>query len=71
MDGRLRRDAGDGRPDVLLTADLALRSGAAAVGLPTQARALAERGRSWAPWRSYAGMHLWRVAALRAGGRAD
>ncbi|SMH47290.1 DNA-3-methyladenine glycosylase II [Rathayibacter oskolensis] len=56
-----------GDPDVLLTGDLALRSGAAAIGLPAGARALAERGRRWAPWRSYAGMHLWRVVSSRAG----
>lgn len=55
------RVAGD--PDVLLTGDLALRAGAGAVGLPSDARGLAEAGRRWAPWRSYAGMHLWRVAA--------
>ncbi|MBO0985546.1 DNA-3-methyladenine glycosylase 2 family protein [Rathayibacter sp. SD072] len=51
-----------GDPDVLLTGDLALRNGAAAAGLPADPRALAEAGRRWAPWRSYAGMHLWRAA---------
>ncbi|KQQ04114.1 MULTISPECIES: AlkA N-terminal domain-containing protein [unclassified Rathayibacter] len=55
-----------GDPDVLLTGDLALRSGAAVAGLPSEARALAERGLVWAPWRSYAGMHLWRAARPRA-----
>lgn len=54
-----------GDPDVLLTGDLALRAGAAALGLPAEARALADTGRRWAPWRSYAGMHLWRAAAAR------
>ncbi|GIJ00095.1 DNA-3-methyladenine glycosylase II [Sediminihabitans luteus] len=50
-----------GDPDVLLGSDLALRAGARRLGLPdpltdaTTAR--------WAPWRSYAGMHLWRAAA--------
>lgn len=49
-------------PDVLLTSDLALRNGAAALGLPTDAAALQAEGASWAPWRSYASMHLWRAA---------
>jgi AraC family transcriptional regulator of adaptative response / DNA-3-methyladenine glycosylase II len=48
-----------GSPDVLLTGDLALRQGAARLGLPADPRGLAERGAAWAPWRSYAGMHLW------------
>jgi AraC family transcriptional regulator of adaptative response / DNA-3-methyladenine glycosylase II len=44
-------------PDVLLTTDLVLR------------RELDRRGlgpddtERWRPWRSYAGMHLWRAAA--------
>ncbi|NQX12926.1 DNA-3-methyladenine glycosylase 2 family protein [Microbacteriaceae bacterium VKM Ac-2855] len=52
-----------GDPDVLLTSDLAIRAGAARLGLPADARALAAHGAAWAPWRSYAGMHLWRAAA--------
>jgi len=55
-----------GSPDILLTSDLALRQGADALGLPATARDLAARGARWAPWRSYAGMHLWRAAG---GGR--
>lgn len=51
-----------GSPDVLLTGDLALRQGAARLGLPGDARELAVRGAAWAPWRSYAGMHLWESA---------
>ncbi|WP_025157101.1 DNA-3-methyladenine glycosylase 2 family protein [Leifsonia aquatica] len=50
-----------GSPDILLTGDLALRQGAARLGLPGDARALAAAGARWAPWRSYAGMHLWRA----------
>jgi AraC family transcriptional regulator of adaptative response / DNA-3-methyladenine glycosylase II len=50
-----------GSPDVLLTGDLALRQGAARLGLPSDPRGLAERGARWAPWRSYAGLHLWRA----------
>ncbi len=49
-------------PDVLLTGDLALRNGAAALGLPAEAAALQAEGTRWAPWRSYASMHLWRAA---------
>jgi AraC family transcriptional regulator, regulatory protein of adaptative response / DNA-3-methyladenine glycosylase II len=51
-----------GHPDVLLTGDLVLLQGAARLGLPDTARALADYGARWAPWRSYAGMHLWRAA---------
>jgi AraC family transcriptional regulator of adaptative response / DNA-3-methyladenine glycosylase II len=50
-----------GSPDVLLTGDLALRQGAARLGLPSDPRGLAEHGARWAPWRSYAGLHLWRA----------
>ena len=49
-----------GSPDILLTSDLVIRQGAVNLGLPGDARALAEYGARWAPWRSYAGMHLWR-----------
>nr|WP_082518963.1 AlkA N-terminal domain-containing protein [Leifsonia sp. Leaf336] len=51
-----------GSPDVLLTGDLALRQGAARLGLPDDPKLLAARGASWSPWRSYAGMHLWQSA---------
>lgn len=50
-------------PDVLLTSDLALRAGAERLGLPAAAPALDGLGARWAPWRSYASMHLWRAAA--------
>jgi len=49
-------------PDVLLDGDLALRAGARALGLPDDRRALVARAEAWAPWRSYAAMHLWRAA---------
>ncbi len=52
-----------GAPDVLLTSDVALRRGAEALGLPSDQDGLAARSRAWRPWRSYAGMHLWRAAA--------
>ncbi|GIT79569.1 DNA-3-methyladenine glycosylase [Leifsonia sp. LS1] len=51
-----------GSPDILLTGDLALRHGAANLGLPSDPRGLGAHGARWAPWRSYAGMHLWRAA---------
>jgi AraC family transcriptional regulator of adaptative response / DNA-3-methyladenine glycosylase II len=51
-----------GSPDILLTSDLALRQGADRLGLPATAGNLAGHGSRWAPWRSYAGMHLWRAA---------
>jgi AraC family transcriptional regulator of adaptative response / DNA-3-methyladenine glycosylase II len=51
-----------GSPDILLTSDLAIRQGAVRLGLPGEARALESRATAWAPWRSYAGMHLWRAA---------
>ncbi|MGH3794984.1 MAG: DNA-3-methyladenine glycosylase 2 family protein [Pseudonocardiaceae bacterium] len=51
-----------GATDVLLDTDLALRRGAAALGLPTDAEGLRRWARRWQPWRSYAGMHLWRAA---------
>ncbi|RZQ63576.1 DNA-3-methyladenine glycosylase 2 [Amycolatopsis suaedae] len=51
-----------GVPDLLLTGDLVLRKGAAALGLPDDPAGLAERAQAWRPWRSYAGMYLWRAA---------
>jgi AraC family transcriptional regulator of adaptative response / DNA-3-methyladenine glycosylase II len=51
-----------GAPDELLTGDLVLRKGAAALGLPAEERALRAHSRRWQPWSSYAGMHLWRAA---------
>ncbi|GAB3030766.1 hypothetical protein GCM10027052_03850 [Parafrigoribacterium mesophilum] len=49
-------------PDVLLGTDLVLLQGAARLGLPTTPRGISDYARRWAPWRSYAGMHLWRAA---------
>lgn len=50
-----------GDPDVLLPTDVALRKGAQTLGLPSSPDALEARGAAWRPWRSYAGMHLWRA----------
>ena len=54
-----------GRPDVLPLDDLGIRRGAQWLdGLEAAPgrRELAERGESWAPWRSLAALYLWRIA---------
>lgn len=51
-----------GAPDILLASDLVLLKGAAKLGLPATVRGIAEYGERWSPYRSYAGLHLWRVA---------
>jgi AraC family transcriptional regulator, regulatory protein of adaptative response / DNA-3-methyladenine glycosylase II len=51
-----------GDPDVFLPTDLAARRGAAALGLPDSAKALAAHAERWRPWRSYALIRLWRAA---------
>lgn len=54
-----------GAADVLLDGDLVLRQGAARLGLPSDARSLSAHAQRWRPFRSYAGILLWRVAAQR------
>lgn len=51
-----------GAPDVLLASDLVLLKGAARLGLPATARGIADYAEHWSPYRSYAGLHLWRTA---------
>lgn len=51
-----------GHTDVLLTGDVALRKGAAVLGLPSTPGALLAHAERWRPWRSYAGAHLWRAS---------
>ncbi|MGI5523803.1 DNA-3-methyladenine glycosylase 2 family protein [Micromonospora sp. CA-259024] len=51
-----------GDPDVLLSTDLAVRRGAAALGLPHTPTTLAAYADRWRPWRSYATIRLWRAA---------
>lgn len=51
-----------GDPDVLLTSDLVMVKSAAALGIADSAKSLAAAGARWAPWRTYAGLHLWRAA---------
>lgn len=53
-----------GEQDELLTGDLAMRTGAGRLGLPDTPRELAAHGARWAPYRSYAGQHLWRASRL-------
>ncbi|KAA2286222.1 DNA-3-methyladenine glycosylase family protein [Arenimonas fontis] len=53
-----------GRPDVLPVDDLGVRKGAQLLDrlkdMPTP-RELAERGERWRPWRTLAGLYLWRI----------
>ncbi|MFI6243207.1 DNA-3-methyladenine glycosylase 2 family protein [Micromonospora sp. NPDC050795] len=51
-----------GDPDVLLSSDLAVRRGAAALGLPDTPQTLDRYAERWRPWRSYATIRLWRAA---------
>ncbi|KWV30226.1 DNA-3-methyladenine glycosylase 2 family protein [Micromonospora rifamycinica] len=51
-----------GDPDVLLPTDLAVRRGAAALGLPDSPTLLDTYADRWRPWRSYAVIRLWRAA---------
>lgn len=55
-----------GDPDVLMTGDLVLRNGAAALGLPDNPVPLIAHAAAWRPFRSYAGLHLWRAAPAKA-----
>ena len=59
-----------GNPDVLLDSDLVVLQSAALHGLPSTTRSIALHGAAWAPWRSYATMHLWRARAGVAAGVA-
>lgn len=54
-----------GDPDVFLPGDVAIRSGAAASGLPADPKPLAAWAERAAPWRSYLSAHLWRAAPAR------
>ncbi|MET0235806.1 MAG: AlkA N-terminal domain-containing protein, partial [Kibdelosporangium sp.] len=47
-----------GAPDILLPGDVALRNGADNLGITN----LADQSAAWRPWRSYAGMHLWKAS---------
>ena len=41
-------------PDAFLSTDIAVRKGAANLGLPTEPADLAAHATRWSPWRSYA-----------------
>ncbi len=51
-----------GDPDILMTGDLGLRQGAVRLGFGSDPDALAAHAERWSPFRSYAGLHLWRAA---------
>ena len=51
-----------GDPDITLPGDVAVRSGAAAVGVPSDPRGFDAWAIRAAPWRSYLTAHLWRAA---------
>lgn len=51
-----------GDPDVTLPGDVAVRSGAAALGIPSDPKGFAAWAERLAPWRSYLTAHLWRAA---------
>jgi len=61
-----------GRPDILPVDDLGIRKGAqrvdAAEAMPS-AKALAERGERWGPYRTYASFYLWRIADFSTGAK--
>ena len=50
-----------GAPDILLSSDLVLLAALRRRGLATTPRDAAALGERWAPWRSYATLHLWRA----------
>ena len=54
-----------GHPDVLPTGDVALRAGAARLGLPDRPTELAAWGVRVSPWRTYAALHLWAASARK------
>jgi len=51
-----------GHPDVFVRRDVAIRSGARALGFADSDAALVAESAAFAPWRSYLCMHLWGAA---------
>jgi AraC family transcriptional regulator of adaptative response / DNA-3-methyladenine glycosylase II len=58
-----------GEPDAFLSGDLVLRRVAGVDGSPLTARLLEARAEAWRPWRGYAVLHLWHLAAQAAAQR--
>ncbi|HVO47951.1 MAG TPA: AlkA N-terminal domain-containing protein [Steroidobacteraceae bacterium] len=58
-----------GEPDIFMGGDLILRRMVGEGGKELAPRAAEARAEPWRPWRSYAVMHLWRLAAMRAAAR--
>ncbi|WP_457100065.1 DNA-3-methyladenine glycosylase 2 family protein [Microbacterium sp. P5_E9] len=54
-----------GDPDVFLPGDVAVRAGAAAIGIPSDPVGLTEWAARTGPWRSYLTAHLWRAVPPR------
>ncbi|HAN23989.1 MAG TPA: DNA-3-methyladenine glycosylase, partial [Microbacterium ginsengisoli] len=52
-----------GDPDVLLPGDVAVRTGAARLGIPADPAGLTAWADRVAPWRSYLTAHLWRAVS--------
>ena len=52
-----------GSSDVLLTGDVALRTGARRLGFADDIPALERRAAALSPWRSYLSLHLWAASA--------
>lgn len=59
-----------GDPDIFLPGDVAVRTGAARIGLPDTATELDAWITRTAPWRSYATAHLWRAVAAEPEGKS-
>lgn len=53
-----------GSPDMLLTGDVAIRTGAKRIGFADDKAALSTRAAGLAPWRSYLCLHLWAASAV-------
>jgi len=59
-----------GSPDLLLSTDLVLLRVLRDLGAATTAQSAARLGERWAPWRSYATLHLWRASVSTPRGEA-